>query len=410
MEQLATAVVVVAARPGGRVGSFAGAKLLRGSKPSGASSGADASPAEAFCITYLNQAAQSLFGHSDGTLVGQRIEEVLRDPNATPRELARVLATGQAFTKRAANLTLDGGAVRLDYSIEPLSDTELLLELRPQDRFLRIDHDERQVSLQETTRKLARGLAHEVKNPLGGIRGAAQLLARQLGDDEQREYTSVIIEETDRLRSLVDRILGPSDEPHFGAVNVHDVIERVVRLLEAERPAEVTFKRDYDPSVPEVEGDLGKLVQATLNVLKNAFAAVVEVPEPTIVLQTRSVRQFTIGSVRHRLVANMNFIDNGPGIPADIADRLFYPMISGRPDGSGLGLAITQTIVGQHNGVIEHESLPGRTAFSFYLPVQQVQGPNGKEKAAPSEQPTRPRARERAWKARVNWRHSDVEQ
>ena len=386
LEQLATAVVVVA-RPDGRAGSFAGAKLLRGLKPSGASASEDASPAEAFCITYLNQAAQSLFGHSDGALVGRRIEEVLSDSNATPRELARVLETGQAFTKRAASLTLDGGAVRLDYSIEPLSDTELLVELRPQDRFLRIDHDERQVSLQETTRKLARGLAHEVKNPLGGIRGAAQLLARQLGDEEQREYTSVIIEETDRLRSLVDRILGPSDEPHFDAVNVHDVIERVVRLLDAERPAVVTFKRDYDPSVPEVEGDLGKLVQATLNVLKNAFAAVAEVPEPTIVLQTRSVRQFTIGSVRHRLVANMNFIDNGPGIPADIEGRLFYPMISGRPDGSGLGLAITQTIIGQHNGVIEHQSQPGRTAFSFYLPVKQVQGPNGKKRAVAADAP-----------------------
>ncbi|MXY51083.1 MAG: PAS domain-containing protein [Gammaproteobacteria bacterium] len=401
LEQLATAVVVVA-RPSGRVGSFAGAKLLGGAKESGTSPSEDASLAEAFCITYLNQAAQSLFGHSDGALVGRRIEEVLRDPNATPQELAGVLETGQAFTKRAANLVLGGSTVRLDYSIEPLSDTELLLELKPQDRFLRIDHDERQVSLQETTRKLARGLAHEVKNPLGGIRGAAQLLARQLGNEEQREYTSVIIEETDRLRSLVDRILGPSDEPHFDAVNVHDVIERVVRLLEAERPAEVTFKRDYDPSVPEVEGDLGKLVQATLNVLKNAFAAVVEVPEPTIVLQTRSVRQFTIGSVRHRLVANMNFIDNGPGIPADIEGRLFYPMISGRPDGSGLGLAITQTIVGQHNGVIEHESQPGRTAFSFYLPVKQVQGPNGSTRQLPKRTADAPARRANAPARRAN--------
>ena len=377
LEQLATAVVVVAARLG---------------EP-------DAPPSKGqsrygdFCITYLNQAAQSLFGHSDGALVGRPIDEVLTDSHASPQELANVLETGQAFTKRAANLAFDNGPVRLDYSIEPLSETELLVELRPQDRFLRIDHDERQVSLQETTRKLARGLAHEVKNPLGGIRGAAQLLARQLGSEEQREYTSVIIEETDRLRSLVDRILGPNDEPHFAPVNVHDVIERVVRLLEAERPAEVTFKRDYDPSVPEVEGDLGKLVQATLNVLKNAFAAVADVREPTIVLQTRSVRQFTIGSVRHRLVANINFIDNGPGIPADIADRLFYPMISGRPDGSGLGLAITQTIVGQHNGVIEHESKPGRTAFSFYLPVQQMHGANGKRSSSRSETADAPAGR-----------------
>lgn len=334
----------------------------------------------AFRISYLNQSAQSLFGHSDGALVGRPLDSVLQDRHAAADALEQVLRTGQPFTKRAVTLTLGEGPVRLDYSIEPLSDTELLVELRPQDRFMRIDHDDRQMSLQETTRKLARGLAHEVKNPLGGIRGAAQLLDRQLGDESQREYTAVIMEEADRLRGLVDRILGPNDEPHFDDVNVHEVIERVVRLLDAECPARVVFQRDYDPSVPEVEGDRNKLVQATLNVLKNAVTALAAADEPRITLQTRIVRQFTIGAVRHRLVANMNFIDNGPGIPTDIADRVFYPMISGRPDGSGLGLAITQTILGQHNGLIEYDSRPGRTVFSFYLPVTQLQAPNGHEK------------------------------
>lgn len=247
----------------------------------------------------------------------------------------------------------------------------MLLELEVLDRFMRINRDDQHVSLQETSRKLARGLAHEVKNPLGGIRGAAQLLERQLTDPDQREYTSVIIHETDRLRDLVDRILGPNDRPKLESVNVHDVIEHVVRLLDAECPARVRFERDYDPSVPEIEGDRAKLIQAVLNVIKNAIAALATTERPAIKLQTRVVRQFTIGSIRHKLVANLNFIDNGPGIPSDIADRIFLPMISGRADGSGLGLAITQTILSQHGGLVQYESEPGHTTFSFYLPLTQ---------------------------------------
>ena len=154
-------------------------------------------------------------------------------------------------------------------------------------------------------------------------------------------------------------------------MNVHHVIERVVKLVEAEHPSRIAFKRAYDPSLPEVEGDFEKLVQATLNVLANAATALDGVERPVVELRTRVVRQFTIGATRHRLVANMDFIDNGPGIPPDIAERIFVPMISGRPEGSGLGLAITQTILAQHNGLVECESAPGRTVFSFFLPLRQ---------------------------------------
>ena len=240
-------------------------------------------------------------------------------------------------------------------------------------------------------RKLARGLAHEIKNPLGGLWGAAQLLDRQLADDEQREYTSVIMSEADRLRNLVDRILGPNGEVSFEPVNVHHVIERVVKLIEAEIPARIRFERSYDPSLPDVEADFERLVQATLNVLTNATLALKDTPDPCISLATRVVRQFTIGPTRHRLVANVDFVDNGPGVPADIAERIFYPMISGRPEGSGLGLAITQTIVAQHNGLIECESEPGRTVFSVYLPVSQPRSPavaNGAPPAAASGRAT----------------------
>jgi len=331
----------------------------------------DAASDRSFRISYLNQSAQSLFGRSDSRTIGIPLARLIHDDHATPAVLQNVIDTGQPFTKREVPLYVVDGLVRVNYSISPLSETELLVEFERLDRFIRIDRDERHVTLQETVRKLARGLAHEIKNPLGGLRGAAQLLDRQLVDDEQREYTSVIISEADRLRNLVDRIMGPNGEVSFEPVNVHHVIERVVKLLEAESPAEVKFERSYDPSLPHVEADFERLVQATLNVLGNATLALKDTPDPCIRLATRVVRQFTIGPNRHRLVANVDFIDNGPGVPADIADRIFYPMISGRAEGSGLGLAITQTIIAQHNGLIECESEPGRTVFSFYLPISQ---------------------------------------
>ena len=331
----------------------------------------DAASDLSFRISYVNQSAQALFGRSAARVVGARLDALMRDVHAAPSVLQTVLDSGRPFTKRDVALYLPDGLVRLNYSIAPLSERELLLEFERLDRFIRIDRDKQQAALQDTMRKLGRGLAHEIKNPLGGIRGAAQLLSRQLADAEQRQYTAVIISEADRLRNLVDRILGPNGRCRFAPVNVHHVIERVVKLVEAEHPSRIAFRRAYDPSLPEVDADFEKLVQATLNVLANAALALQETAEPTIELRTRVVRQFTIGRTRHRLVANMDFIDNGPGVPPDIADRIFYPMISGRRDGSGLGLAITQTILAQHNGLVECESEPGRTVFSFYLPLRQ---------------------------------------
>lgn len=328
----------------------------------------DAADDDAFRVTYLNQSAEALFGRSAARATGLPIGKLLADAHAAPSALRAVLDTGGPFTKREVPLYLPEGLVRVNYSISPLSPTELLVEFERLDRFIRIDKDERHVALQETMRKLARGLAHEIKNPLGGIRGAAQLLERQLEAGE-REYTSVIMAEADRLRKLVDRMLGPNGPPAFAPVNVHHVIERVVKLVRAESSAPIAFERDYDPSLPEIEADFEQLVQAALNVLGNAAWALREVSTPVIRLRTRVMRQFTIGARRHRLVANVDFIDNGPGVPPDIAERIFYPTISGRPDGSGLGLAITQAILARHNGLVECESEPGRTAFSFYLPV-----------------------------------------
>ena len=339
-----------------------------------------------FRITYLNQSGQALFGRSSSRAVGMPVDELLHDAHASSQALRQVIESGAPFTKREVPMLVAEGVVRVNYSISLLSQTELLIEFERLDRFIRIDRDERHVSLQETTRKLARGVAHEVKNPLGGIRGAAQLLHRQLSA-EQREYTSVIIAEADRLRNLVDRIIGPNGKTTLAPVNMHQVIERVVRLLDAEHTSRIAFKRFYDPSLPEVQADFERLVQATLNVLVNAALALRQTANPVIELHTRVLRQFTIGATRHRLVANVDFIDNGPGVPADIADRIFYPMISGRPDGSGLGLAITQTIIAQHQGIVECESEPGRTLFSFYLPIHPAQPAALQEQAEQAAEP-----------------------
>ena len=342
----------------------------------------EALPDRSFRITYLNQSGQSLFGRSAPRALGMSLDQLLPDVHAKPAMLQDVLDSGRPFTKREVALAVPGGAVRVNYSIAPLAEAELLVEFERLDRFMSIGRNERHVTLQETLRKLARGLAHEIKNPLGGIRGAAQLLDRRLAAAEDREYTAVIMAEADRLRNLVDRILGPKDRYRFAPVNVHHVIERVVRLLLAEHPSGIRFERSYDPSLPEVEADSEQLVQATLNVLTNAVLALADVPDAAIELQTRVVGQFTIGATRHRLVANLDFIDNGPGIPADIADRIFYPMISGRPGGAGLGLAITQTIIARHNGLVACESEPGRTAFSFYLPIRQPRQSQGRTETA----------------------------
>ena len=326
----------------------------------------EATRADAFDIAYLNQAGQALFGCSQSQAVGAPLASLLPDDHAAPAKLHEVLATGQPFTKR--EVSVEKASSRVNYSISPLSATELLLEFTEIDRFNRINQGERHVQLQDTVRKLARGLAHEVKNPLGGIRGAAQLLHHELVDAELREYTAVIMAEADRLRNLVDGVLGPNGKPALAPVNVHHVIERVVRLLEAEC-GRVKFERAYDPSVPEIHGDFELLVQATLNVLRNAVLAVEQVAAPVIELRTHVLRQFTIGPTRHRLVACVDFVDNGPGVPADIADTLFFPMISGRANGAGLGLAITQTILAQHRGIVECDCAPGRTTFSFLLPI-----------------------------------------
>jgi len=295
-------------------------------------------------------------------------------------DLQTVLATDQPFTQREGRLDVAGvGPLTVDYSVTPVAGHHttsktafLLLEFQPLDRKLNIDREDQHVSSQRTTRMLISGMAHEVKNPLGGIRGSAQLLEAELNDPALKEYTQVIIEEADRLRNLVDRLLGPNQPPKFAATNIHRVLEHVLRVSFAELAVPPIIKRSYDPSIPHLDADYDQLVQAFMNVIRNALQALGDSEgQPHLTLRTKTLRRFTIGDTNHRLVVQVDVEDNGPGIPADIRDRLFFPMISGRAEGSGLGLSITQTIVSQHNGLIGLTSDPGCTCFSIYLPLEQ---------------------------------------
>lgn len=331
-------------------------------------------------VRYLNPAAESLLETSLTRIQDTPVLNLFVESAQALETLHAAAINGQSYTKREAELTLTSGArFVVDYSVSPMGaePPELLLEVQPRDRLLRISREEDIISQQETTRILVRGMAHEIKNPLGGIRGAAQLLDRELADDGQKEYTRVIIDEADRLRSLVDRMLGPNRAMRMAPTNVHEVLERVRTLLEAESRGRVSFQRDYDPSLPDLNGDKEQLIQAFLNIARNAMEAAFEHTEarhdnepPTITFRTRALRQFTIGSRRYRLVCRVDVIDNGPGIPPELLQNIFYPMISGRANGTGLGLSITQSIVGQHHGLVECESEPGCTNFIIFLPLE----------------------------------------
>ncbi|MGE8333533.1 MAG: nitrogen regulation protein NR(II) [Pseudomonas putida] len=329
-------------------------------------------------LEYMNPAAEMLLAVSGQRSHGQFISELFTESTEALSSLRQAVEQAHPFTKREAQLTsLTGQTITVDYAVTPIlnqGQTLLLLEVHPRDRLLRITKEEAQLSKQETTKMLVRGLAHEIKNPLGGIRGAAQLLARELPEEGLRDYTNVIIEEADRLRNLVDRMLGSNKLPSLAMTNIHEVLERVCSLVDAESQGCITLVRDYDPSLPDVLIDREQMIQAMLNIVRNAMQAISSQNElrlGRITLRSRALRQFTIGHVRHRLVARVEIIDNGPGIPPELQDTLFYPMVSGRPDGTGLGLAITQNIISQHQGLIECESHAGHTAFSIFLPLEQ---------------------------------------
>lgn len=332
-------------------------------------------------VNYMNPAAEILLAVSGQRVSLQHFGELFHDPAAAIQPLEAAVLSANPFTKREAQLNLTNGqTLMVDYSVTPIGNQKtswLLMELHPRDRLLRITKEEAQLSKQEVTKVLVRGLAHEIKNPLGGIRGAAQLLARELPEPSLRDYTDVIIGEADRLRNLVDRMLGPYRPPNLQPLNIHEITERVFSLIVAETQGELTLSRDYDPSIPDIMADREQLIQALLNIVRNAMQAIAEsgsLRQGRITLRTRALRQFTIGQVRHRLVCRLEVIDNGPGIPTEIVESIFYPMVSGRAEGTGLGLSITQNIISQHQGLIECESISGRTVFTMFLPLEPIPG------------------------------------
>ena len=318
-------------------------------------------------LTYLNPAAENLFEVSRRQVLGHYWPQVMQADAALIERLGDSTRVFAPFTERELELqTAFGQRMTVDCTVTPYGKGDLLLEIVRVDRHLRIAQEEYLFAQQHAARDLMRGMAHEIKNPLGGLRGAAQLLESELEQPELKEYTQVIIGEADRLRNLVDRMLGPNNLPENRQINIHQVLEHVRSLVDAENYPGLVLKREFDPSIPELMADSELLVQAALNLVRNAAQA----GATTIVLRSRVQRQFTIGHKRYKLAIRIDIIDDGPGIPADMQSKIFYPMVTGRADGTGLGLPIAQSLINQHAGIIEFTSRPGNTVFTIFLPLE----------------------------------------
>ena len=327
---------------------------------------------ESLHVIYANPAAETLFAQGRTHLVGSPFDRALPGNEEFAQRLAHALENELGFNDNDLLLEVDGYPAHLHCVITPVEaegEARLVLEFRELEQQLKIARGEKMLEQQEANRELIRNLAHEIKNPLGGIRGAAQLLERELGDPELREFTQVIVKETDRLQSLMNRLLTPNRLPRVETLSVHEVTERVRTLLLAEFPEGLAVGRDYDTSLPELLGDKEQLIQAVLNVARNAAQATQGRGE--IKLTTRIARQVTIARMRYRHAVAISVEDDGPGVPPELADRIFYPLVSGRDGGTGLGLSLAQSFVSQHHGLIEFDSVPGRTRFTILLPVRE---------------------------------------
>jgi two-component system, NtrC family, nitrogen regulation sensor histidine kinase GlnL len=326
-------------------------------------------------VLYANAALEDALSMSRRSITGSQLQDSFTEPGSL------LSALQGADSNEFAALRYDAWLKRSGHDPQPVHVVvaqtevpgEIIVELLPQEQQARQEREERLIDQAQANKELIRNLAHEIKNPLGGIRGAAQLLQMELDTKELIEYTQVIIHEADRLQSLVDRLLAPHRRPHVvGDVNIHEVCERVRSLILAEFPKGLRVVRDYDASIPEFRGDREQLIQAVLNVAHNAVQALsarIAAGDGQIVFRTRIGRQVTFGKQRYRLALELHVIDNGPGVPDSIKDRIFFPLVSGREGGSGLGLTLAQTFVQQHHGLIECESVPGQTDFKILIPL-----------------------------------------
>jgi two-component system nitrogen regulation sensor histidine kinase GlnL len=329
------------------------------------------------CPIYANVSAQDFMAVSLRQARGRPFSELFYDPRQLLEVLRRSLANLETCTQHELVLKAVGSAANrepslIDLIVTPLegqvTGTYLLLELTDATQRQRITRDTEILADMDASRLMVRQLAHEVKNPLGGLRGAAQLLDKELSNPALREYTAVIIAEADRLVALVDSMAGGGGPPRKDLLNIHELCEHVVKLIRAEAPPDVQVERDYDPSLPDGHFDRNQIVQALLNVVRNAMQAVGQ--HGKIVVRTRVRSGVHIGKARHRLVSVIEIEDNGPGVPPDLIKTLFLPLVTGRSNGSGLGLAVAQDLATRHGGIIEFTSQPGRTVFCLLLPLE----------------------------------------
>jgi len=321
----------------------------------------------------MNAGAESLLGVSRNQAKNRQINELLPGLEAldelTQRALTEDQSFGQSLTFCVPNR--DRSMVEAVCRVSPYRNNqadELLVELFDATQWRQIDRENSLISQRGVSRRIIRQLAHEIRNPLGGLRGAAQLLERKLTQPELLEYTRVIVGETDRLVALTNNLLGPTGPSNLESVNVHQLIERVLLLLQEDQQTAADFKRDYDPSLPDVSVDKDQMVQALLNIARNAVQATGL--RGRVSVRTRVLTNYAIGSEHHRLVASVEFEDDGPGIPEDIKSSIFYPLVTSREEGTGLGLPLAQDLVSRHGGLIEFESEPGRTVFMIRIPVE----------------------------------------
>lgn len=334
----------------------------------------------ALLVEYMNPAAEVLFATSLRQSQGQPVKDLLPAEPAFIEKIRQVLGNGQGFTQHELALILtEDKKITVDCTVnfvDAESESRLLIEMKRLDHHLRISREERLLAQNVATRALVRGFAHEVKNPLGGLRGAAQLLEAELPDADLKEYTQIIIGEADRLQKLVDGMLGPNSLPNMTLLNIHEVLERVRSLVLAEVPEGVLLKRNYDISIPEFLADKDQLIQSVLNIVRNAIQATEG--KGSIELKTRIERQLTIGSIRHRHVMRLDITDDGVGIPEEMQQRIFFPMVTSRAEGTGVGLSIAQSLINRHGGLIECTSQPGETRFTILLPIETESKENAK--------------------------------
>lgn len=328
-------------------------------------------------ITALNPAAENLLGISRIRAISAPLLPLVDEDETLKRVLANSLATSQTYAHELLLAPTEVHAANrmVECRVTPVAQqarSYLLVEMTDVTRRMRITRENALMIQHGAGRQMVRQLAHEIKNPLGGLRGAAQLLARELHSDNLREYTDVIISEADRLVTLVNTLLGPGGPPNKQPANIHELIEYVVRLVEPELDGRLTLIRDYDPGLPSIALDRDQIVQALLNLVRNACISLNN--QGTLILRTRASTNFTIGDMRHATIASIEIEDDGPGIPADLQESIFYPLVTSRAEGTGLGLPTAQELVSRHGGLIEFESRPGRTIFFVRLPLSEQTG------------------------------------